>query len=257
MANTFEKPDNVALIADSLRRRIAWEAENGCPGYVRAEGPSQDSVQIESPKFSGAAFGQSPARSGDPNDELLTLREEIGDCTRCDFSQKRQNLVFGEGAATARLVFVGEGPGRDEDLSGQPFVGAAGKLLDRIIAAINLERKEVYICNVVKCRPPNNRTPDEEERAICGPFLLAQLAIIKPEIVVALGATATNFLLGRDDSLGRRRGRFHEVGGLKIMPTYHPAYLLRNPQGKRAVWEDMQKVAAALGLEVATGKGQQ
>jgi DNA polymerase len=255
MVDACENPDNLARVADLLRRRIAWEVENGCPGYVREERPVKEIVQIESRELPGAAFGQSPAPTADSNDELLALQKEIGDCARCDFSQQRHHLVFGEGAANARLVFVGEGPGRDEDLSGRPFVGAAGKLLDRIIAAINLERKDVYICNVVKCRPPNNRTPDEEERATCGPFLLAQLAIIKPEVVVALGATATKFLLGTDDSLGRQRGRFHDVGGLKIMPTYHPAYLLRNPQGKRAVWEDMQKVAAALGLEVATGKG--
>jgi DNA polymerase len=172
-------------------------------------------------------------------------------------SDNRQKLVFGEGLPTARLVFVGEGPGRDEDLSGRPFVGVAGQLLDRIITAISLERKDVYICNVVKCRPPNNRTPGEEECAICGPFLLAQLTIIKPEIVVALGATAARFLLNKNGSLGRQRGRFHDVGDLKIMPTYHPAYLLRYPQNKRAVWEDMQKVAAALGLEVAASRGQQ
>jgi DNA polymerase len=172
-------------------------------------------------------------------------------------SESRQKLVFGEGSASARLVFVGEGPGRDEDLSGRPFVGAAGQLLDRIIAAIKLERKDVYICNVVKCRPPNNRTPAEDESAICGPFLWAQLAVIKPKIVVTLGATATKFLLKRNESLGRQRGRFHQVGDFEIMPTYHPAYLLRYPQNKRAVWEDMQKVASALGLEVATSKGQQ
>jgi DNA polymerase len=255
MANDFEKQDNVTFIADALRRRICWEVENGCAGYVRAEVPQTDLIKKPGPESQEIASDQSPLPTEDPERALLALREEIGDCTRCGLSEKRQHLVFGEGSPTARLVFVGEGPGRDEDLSGRPFVGAAGQLLDRIIAAINLERKDVYICNVVKCRPPNNRAPGEDESAICGSYMLAQLAVIKPEIVVALGATAAKFLLKRNESLGRQRGRFHQVGVFKIMPTYHPAYLLRNPQSKRAVWEDMQKVASALGLDVATRGG--
>ncbi len=257
MASDFEKTDRVALVADALRRRICWEVENGSPGYVRAEVSLVDHGHQTKAEDGEIAVHRMSVPVEDPAGALLALRAEIGDCTRCELSEKRQNLVFGEGSPTARLVFVGEGPGRDEDLSGRPFVGAAGQLLDRIIAAINLKREDVYICNVVKCRPPNNRTPGEKESAICGPFMLAQLAVIKPEIVVALGATAAKFLLNGNESLGRVRGRFHPVGDLKIMPTYHPAYLLRNPQSKRAVWEDMQLVALELGLEVAAKKGRQ
>jgi DNA polymerase len=148
------------------------------------------------------------------------------------------------------LVFAGEGPGADEDRQGLPFVGAAGQLLTKIIQAIGLTREEVYICNVVKCRPPGNRTPTAEEQATCGPFLDRQLDIIAPEVIVALGKTAANDLLGLEEvPLGRLRGRFHPRGEAVVMPTYHPAYLLRNPSAKRAVWEDMKKVRDRLGLK--------
>ena len=177
---------------------------------------------------------------------LKALRHAIGDCTRCVLHAGRTNLVFGEGDPNARLVFVGEGPGRDEDLAGRPFVGAAGQLLDRIIAAMGFSRESVYICNIIKCRPPGNRTPEPTERRICGPFVKRQLAVIKPEAVVALGATAAVYLLDTDAPISRLRGRFHVVDDLKIMPTFHPAFLLRNPSAKREVWHDMQKVMSML-----------
>jgi uracil-DNA glycosylase family 4 len=158
--------------------------------------------------------------------------------------------VFGEGSPNASLVFVGEGPGRDEDMAGRPFVGAAGQLLDKIIEAMQLGRSDVYICNVVKCRPPSNRVPNPEEQGTCGPFVRRQLEIIRPKVVVALGGTAASFLLGRDESLGRLRGRFHGLGALKVMPTYHPAYLLRKPEGKKFVWQDMQLVMKELGITI-------
>lgn len=222
-------------VANDLVMRLLWEREIGADGY-----PRNRPQEVEEQSHSSAPENKS---------SLAALREEIGDCTRCSLHRGRANLVFGEGHPEARLVFVGEGPGRDEDRTGRPFVGAAGQLLDRIIVAMGLERGDVYICNVVKCRPPSNRVPEEEERMVCGKFLLRQLEIIRPEAVVSLGGTATQFLLRRSEPLGRLRGRWHDVDGHRLMPTYHPAYLLRNPPGKRAVWEDMQKVMKLMGLE--------
>ncbi len=252
----MENKYSMANIAADLAMRIKWEQENGALGYNEFSERESDVTEPAGDTTAGAADGvadgvshTSLSDSENPETALVALREEIGDCTRCELHRGRSNLVFGEGSPTARLVFVGEGPGRDEDLAGRPFVGAAGQLLDRIIVAMGLRRAEVYICNVVKCRPPNNRTPEDEERQICGQFVQRQLTILKPKVVVALGGTATQFLLGRDEPLGRLRGRFHEYSGLQIMPTYHPAYLLRNPSGKRAVWEDIQKVMEALGLQ--------
>ncbi|MCU0665225.1 MAG: uracil-DNA glycosylase [Myxococcota bacterium] len=181
---------------------------------------------------------------------LEELRQRIGDCRLCALCEGRTNLVFGEGNPRAELVFVGEGPGRDEDLTGRPFVGEAGQLLDKIIAAMGLRREEVYICNIVKCRPPQNRVPLPDERSACRAFLEAQLRLIAPRIVVALGATATAALLGREEPLSRVRSTFFDYGKIKVMPTYHPAYLLRNPGEKRAVWEDIRKVMSALGLSL-------
>lgn len=171
---------------------------------------------------------------------LDDLRQELGDCRRCILGKTRTNLVFGVGNAQAKLVFVGEGPGRDEDLKGEPFVGAAGKLLTRIIQAIHLTREEVYICNIVKCRPPNNRAPAKDEIEMCRPFLLKQLEIIKPRLICALGTVAAQTLLETTAPISSLRSRFHDFRGAKLLATYHPAYLLRNPAKKREVWEDMQ-----------------
>ncbi|MDD5309796.1 MAG: uracil-DNA glycosylase [Deltaproteobacteria bacterium] len=233
---------DVAAVARDLAARVRWESELGGAGYRASASPTRV-----------AARGRG-APDRDPAQALATLRAEIGDCTRCRLHEGRTLLVYGEGNPAARLVFVGEGPGRDEDVSGRPFVGAAGQLLTRIIEAIGLERSEVYICNVVKCRPPENRAPASDETDTCGPFLRRQLEILSPQVVVALGATAAHFLTGRNEPMGRLRGRFHEASGLKIMPTYHPAYLLRSPEAKRPVWEDMQQVQAALGLKPAPRK---
>ena len=183
--------------------------------------------------------------------KLDDLRKELGDCSRCGLAQQRNKIVFGEGSPVARLVFAGEGPGRDEDRSGRPFVGRAGQLLDRIIAAMGFEREEIYICNVVKCRPPDNRTPQDDEMRTCGLFLTKQLEIMRPQIIVALGATAAKYLIGTDRSMGKLRGHlFEHPSGARIMPTYHPAYLLRNPAAKKMVWEDVQKVMAKLARPV-------
>ncbi|RMG48323.1 MAG: uracil-DNA glycosylase [Acidobacteria bacterium] len=186
----------------------------------------------------------------DPRAALETLaREVLGDCRRCRLAGGRTNVVFGVGDPEARLMFVGEGPGADEDRKGEPFVGRAGQLLDRIIAAMGLSRAQVYIANVVKCRPPENRAPTPDEAAACLPFLRAQIAIVRPEVIVALGRTALEGLLGeRIPSMSRARRRWYDCGGVAVKPTFHPAYLLRNPAAKRDVWEDMQEVMQRLGL---------
>jgi uracil-DNA glycosylase family 4 len=173
---------------------------------------------------------------------LDAIRQELGDCTRCRLHEGRNHLVFGEGDPHAALVFVGEGPGREEDLQGKPFVGRAGELLTRIIEAIALTREEVYIANIVKCRPPNNRDPRPDEIQTCLPFLIKQLEAIKPRIICCLGTFAAQTLLGTAEKISSLRGRFHDYQGAKLMPTYHPAFLLRNPQFKKAVWEDMKRI---------------
>ena len=177
----------------------------------------------------------------DPRRETLeTIREDLGDCRRCALCQKRQTIVFGAGNPDARLVFVGEGPGQEEDRQGEPFVGAAGELLTRIIHAIKMTREDVYIANIVKCRPPDNRNPRPDEITTCLPFLQRQLDAIRPEFVVALGKVAAQTLLDTDMAISRLRGRFHALAEIRLLPTYHPAYLLRNPEKKRDVWDDMK-----------------
>ncbi len=190
-----------------------------------------------------ASWGQ----EGLPSREALEfIQRDLGDCRRCRLSQGRKNIVFGVGNSYAPLVFVGEGPGYEEDQQGQPFVGAAGQLLSKIIQAINLTRKQVYICNIVKCRPPKNRNPEPDEIRTCLPFLERQIAAIKPDLICALGSVAARTLLGTAEPISRLRGRFHEYQGIKMMPTYHPAFLLRNPDKKRDVWEDMKMLMREL-----------
>ncbi|MEK6288706.1 MAG: uracil-DNA glycosylase [Acidobacteriota bacterium] len=173
---------------------------------------------------------------------LEAIREDIGDCRRCKLHEHRRTIVFGEGDPKARLVFIGEGPGAEEDASGRPFVGRAGQLLDKIIAAIGLKREDVYIANIVKCRPPGNRTPERDEVDTCEPFLFRQLAFIQPDVIVALGSPAFQCLMKTREPITRARGEWREWNGIKLMPTFHPAFLLRSPDKKREVWEDMKKV---------------
>jgi len=179
---------------------------------------------------------------------LEDIRAEMGDCRRCPLASTRRNLVFGEGNPQAKLVFVGEAPGADEDAQGRPFVGRAGQLLTRIIEAMKLKRSDVYICNILKCRPPGNRNPEAPEIAACEPFLRKQIAAIGPEFVCALGTFAAKTLLGTESPITVLRGRFHDYRGVKLMPTYHPAYLLRNPGAKKMVWEDVQTIMRELGM---------
>ena len=179
---------------------------------------------------------------------LEAVRAELGDCRRCRLHTGRQQIVFGTGNPIAKLVFVGEAPGEEEDLQGLPFVGKAGQLLTRMIQAMGLTREEVYITNIIKCRPPQNRNPLPDEIAECRPFLNAQLNILRPKVICALGSFAAQTLLRTQDKISRLRGRFHDCDGIPVMPTYHPAYLLRNPQDKQLVWKDMQMIMDELQL---------
>jgi DNA polymerase len=185
---------------------------------------------------------------------LRNVREDLGECTRCKLHKTRNKIVFGDGSAKAQLVFVGEGPGADEDAQGLPFVGRAGKLLTQMIEAMGLRRNDVYICNVVKCRPPGNRQPEPDEVQKCSPFLFRQLDVLQPKVIVCLGATAAQTLLQTNRSISHFRGQWMDFRGYKMLATYHPAYLLRNPAAKGEVWKDLQKVMAELGLEVKKNK---
>ena len=216
-------------------------------------------IGLESPLIpSEGAIGSDTGDCADRNasgpnvspDALKALREQIGNCRRCKLHQGRSHLVFGEGSPRARLMFVGEGPGREEDLAGRPFVGEAGKILTRIIEnGMGLSRKDVYIANIVKCRPPNNRDPEQDEIEQCLPFLQRQIRIIQPEIICALGRVAGQAMLGGDFRITRQRGTWFSYMGIPLMPTFHPAYLLRNPSAKRAVWDDIQAIMKRLGLK--------
>ncbi len=181
------------------------------------------------------------ARTG-LNETLDAIRTDLGDCQRCGLGASRHELVYGVGNPNARLVLVGEAPGREEDQKGEPFVGEAGRLLDRILQAMGLRRDDVYICNVLKCRPPDNRDPQPEEVATCEAFLIRQIAAIKPQVIIGLGRFAVHSLLKSKVPISRIRGEWQSYHGTPLMPTYHPAYLLRNPEGKRDVWEDMKEV---------------
>jgi len=231
------------------RERLAAQAREHLE-FLREMGV--DALDLSRPPASAGAAATAapstpPASSGDQAAALERLRvEEIGDCRRCKLHAGRRTIVFGTGNPNARLMFVGEGPGHDEDVQGVPFVGRAGQLLTQIIQAMGFRREEVYIANVVKCRPPDNRTPQPDETASCSPFLRAQIEIIAPEVIVALGSPATQALLGTSEGITRVRGTFRNHGSIPVMPTFHPAYLLRNPAAKKDVWEDMKKVIAFL-----------
>ncbi len=198
----------------------------------------------------------------DPVKALKIIREDLGDCTRCVLhKQGRKQIVFGVGNSKAELMFVGEGPGADEDAQGEPFVGRAGQLLNNMIKAMGIERQDVYIANIVKCRPPGNRTPEREECATCSPFLMRQIAVVKPKVIVALGAVAAKTLLAMNASMMQLRGRFYDFrpaglrsndpnwDGCKLAVTYHPAFLLRDPRQKGETWKDLQMVMKELGMK--------
>ena len=230
------------LGVDGFRRESAWRsrAEAGLKAGTtpdRTEGGEKMDAAVVGPGFSPAAAA----------DELRAIREDIGDCTRCKLCRLgRKQIVFGVGNPNADLMFVGEAPGRDEDLQGIPFVGRAGQKLTQIIEAIGLRRDDVYIANVIKCRPPENRNPEPDEVEACEQFLFRQVDVIKPKVIVALGTFAARSLLKTDAPISRLRGHVYDYRGAKLIPTFHPAYLLRNPSCRREVWEDMKKVRSLL-----------
>lgn len=251
-------PGDDRVSADELRRLVAGVRTNlalrarsglqGVPGGAtrRRRGPVA-AAQRAAP--SSVVVAGDPVAAGESvagARALKILRDEIGDCRRCKLCAGRTNLVFGVGDPGAHLVFVGEAPGADEDAQGEPFVGKAGQLLDRMIEAMGYARGDVYICNVVKCRPPGNRNPEPDEIAACEPFLKKQLGAIRPQMIVTLGKFAAQCLLRDDTPISRLRGNFRTYEGIQLMPTFHPAYLLRDPTKKKEAWEDLKTVMAAL-----------
>jgi len=237
-----------ARVAEALPQRVAEETV--LPKPMQKPAPAKTAPLPTAAPIVVPPAGPSLFEAVDKimDDTLLKIREDIGDCTRCKLHKGRNKLVFGDGNPKAQLVFVGEGPGADEDMQGLPFVGRAGKLLTQMIEAMGLQRRDVYICNVVKCRPPENRTPEPDEVATCSPFLLRQVDVIQPKVIVCLGAVAAKTLLNTTRGISQFRGEWLEWRGRKLMATYHPAYLLRNPPAKVDVWKDLQKVMAELGL---------
>ena len=239
--------ETCSLLA-SVRATLKELAEEGVEQFDRRGGAA-----IESPPHLDAPVLQEPDRDfarshqGGKAQTLEDVRLELGECTRCPLCEGRNRIVFGDGKADAALMFIGEGPGQEEDRRGLPFVGRAGELLTQMIErGLEIPRSEVYICNIVKCRPPRNRTPQSDEVATCKPFLDGQINAVRPRTIVALGRPATSLLLGRDVSITRVRGTWHEYRGIPLMPTFHPAYLLRQytPENRRVVWEDLKAALA-------------
>lgn len=216
----------------------------------RLAAPPSAAAQKSAPIVLPVVSGPSLFDERIADDTLQRISDDIGpNCTRCKLHKARKHIVFGVGNTKAELVFVGEGPGRDEDEQGEPFVGRAGKLLTQMIEAMSLRREDVYICNVVKCRPPENRLPEKDEITTCSPFLNRQLSVIQPKVICCLGSCAAQTLLQTTQGISRFRGEWFDYRGSKLIATYHPAYLLRNPNAKGEVWKDLQKVMAVLGLQ--------
>jgi uracil-DNA glycosylase family 4 len=252
----YRRPVDPALLA-----QLATEPDTaqslGAPGLASEtwDSNSQEDQPIPARRtFPAPPQVSAAVPSADRAVALQLIRDDIGDCTRCALHIGRNKLVFGDGAPAARLMFVGEGPGADEDAQGIPFVGKAGQLLNNMIAAMGLKREEVYIANVVKCRPPGNRTPEPDEANTCSPFLFRQIDVVRPQVLVALGATAATYLLGQRQPLAGLRGRVHAFRSTQLIVTYHPAYLLRDPRQKKEAWADLQIAMRELGLK-ASGKG--
>ncbi len=254
MAQLSAEPTETASISPTISHLERSAAESK---ELRLEGApclgSETGESIGPKQTLGASSIRQPLGEwvGDhePASALQLIRDEIGECTRCPLHQGRHKIVFGDGDPAARLMFVGEGPGADEDAQGLPFVGKAGQLLNNMIAAMGLKREEVYIANVVKCRPPGNRVPEQIEGDTCAPFLFRQIDAVRPQVLVALGATAATWLLGARQPLAGLRGRIHSVRGAQLIVTYHPAYLLRDPRQKKEAWADLQMAMKILGLK--------
>ena len=265
----------LAAVAGEAVRHLEWLRDAGvgeipvpgrpagrpapAPGPPAPRSPAGVAGAAASPGASpGAGSAPAPPRyaladKGCGSPELLAVRERLGECTRCKLAGGRKKLVFGVGNPRAELMFVGEGPGGDEDLQGEPFVGKAGQLLTKMIEAMGFARSEVYIANVVKCRPPENRDPEADEIEACEPFLAAQIAALRPRVIVALGRFAVQTLLRDGTPIGRQRGRWREYQGVRCMPTFHPAYLLRSPAEKGKAWDDLKQVMKEFGKEPRKG----
>src|SRR5437660_9335049 len=251
MALTLDAKKRQALAA-----RLDFYRELGMHDFYRhAQAPAFDEQLIalpdkaQSPELADLHIFQADPPAGDAVAALRAISEDIGDCTRCGLSRGRKNIVFGVGNPKADIMFIGEGPGADEDEQGEPFVGRAGQLLNNMIAAMGLRREDVYIANVVKCRPPGNRTPEKDECDVCSPFLMRQIEVIQPKVIVALGAVAAKNLLAVNDSMANLRGRWYDFRDSKLLVTYHPAYLLRDPRQKKETWKDLQMAMKYLGLK--------
>ena len=253
--------EELRAIVGQLRTNLEARGRSGLVGVVMAAGKKTAvapkatvAPAVAAPKAIAAPAATATAPAAEPASPkprtgqagLQVLRDEIGDCQRCKLAPSRTNLVYGVGNPDADLVFVGEAPGADEDAQGEPFVGKAGQLLTKMIEAMGYSRADVYICNVLKCRPPGNRNPEPDEVASCEPFLKRQLAAIRPRMIVALGKFAAQCLLRDDTPISRLRGNFRSYEGIQLMPTFHPAYLLRDPSKKKLAWEDLKAVNAAL-----------
>ena len=243
----------------ALADRIRFYNELGIYDFYRRENPAPIQLQPEErdPLPRSKAVARIPddlldqiKPESDPAHGLLAIREDIGDCTRCRLSkQGRKQIVFGVGNPRAELMFIGEAPGADEDIQGEPFVGRAGQLLNNMIRAMGLRREDIYIANIIKCRPPGNRTPERDECETCSPFLMRQIATIKPKVLVALGAVAAKTLLAINAPMSELRGHWYDFRGTKLAVTYHPAFLLRDPRQKKEAWKDLQMVMKELGLK--------
>jgi uracil-DNA glycosylase family 4 len=255
-----QRGSDAAGIAAEALRHLVWLADAGVaevpPAAAIPVSPVQETaVGAADDRAAPPRAGRySVAEKGCGSAALLAIREDLGECTRCKLGRGRTKLVFGVGSPTAPLMFVGEGPGADEDRQGEPFVGRAGQLLTKMIEAMGFRREDVYIANVVKCRPPENRNPEPDEMDACEPFLRRQIAAVGPRVIVALGKIAAQTLLRDTTPITRLRGRWAAYGGVKLMPTFHPAYLLRSPEEKKKAWEDLQLVMKELGTPV-TRKG--
>ena len=275
MAGELDPRSELRLLTEALRAHAEWQQACGA-GALPAASVAAATAPVPSPEpppepaqprarpapaaaapaprgpAAPAAVAAAPGLSPDERRTRLTLlADTVKACTRCALHEARTQTVFARGNGSSGLCFVGEGPGADEDAQGFPFVGAAGQLLDKMIAAMGIERDDVYVCNVVKCRPPNNRTPEPEEMSTCLPYLDQQLALVEPRVIVALGKTAVQGLFGSAESITRIRGRWRLYQGrIAVMPTFHPAYLLRTPAAKREVWSDLQAVLKQMGRSV-------